>query len=384
MKNKLSRFWNDLPLFWKTYALMMVFATSVVMIGEGAEGLAKTLIRLADLQIKSNVREVLLWLLAIMVSSLLGSWIISRIITGTLTRIQPVVERLAGGDLASRVDAAEADRGDEIGGLSRSFNQMADNVARLLENEHTLIRDISHEMRSPLTRMKMALSLLKRDSISSEPVEPHIAQLEKDIDRLEVMVGQMLEQARLETMAQSGVIKKEFDLAALVQESLEEQAAGAPGKNIGFEGLKSAAYVGNAVLMRRAVDNLIKNALSYTAPGTMVTVRLRSVTDALILEVMDQGPGVPEDKLDEIFRPFYRVDSARARKSGGFGLGLAIARQAAQLHGGQVTAINISAKQKSSNVSGARNFADDLETGLKVTLTLPTSPEICSTTDGQE
>ena len=374
MKSKISRYWNDLSLFWKTYLLSIGLAASVVVIGEGAEGLAKKIISLADLKVKSNVREAILWLTAITVSSLAGGWVISRILTSGLTRIQPVVERLSLGDLASRVDGSETERGDEIGVLGRSFNQMADNVARLLEIERTLIRDISHEMRSPLTRMKMALSLLKQDAEPSEAVEDHIEQLEKDIDRMEAMVGQMLDRARLETMAQAGFEKREFDLAALVRESLAVQSAGMIDKSTDYEGLMAAPYFGSAVLIRRAVDNLIKNALSYTACGSTVTARLRSVSDTLILEVVDRGPGVPEGKLDDIFRPFYRVDSARTRNSGGFGLGLAIARQAAQLHGGQVTAINMLDGHPVSNKPES-GLSECSIIGLKVTLTLPANPK---------
>ena len=365
-KNKARRFWNDLPLFWKTYALSLLLAVSVVVIGEGAEGLAKRIIRLADISITSNVREALLWLTAVIVSSLLGSLIISRIITGALTRIQPVVERWANGDIDSRVNPGDAERGDEIGRLGRSFNKMADNLTRLLESERTLIRDISHEMRSPLTRMKMALVLLKQDACPSAVVEPHIKQLERDVDRMETMVGQMLERVRLETMVQSGLEKTTFDLAAVVNESIVEQSPGATcGRKIRLEGVSSAPYSGNAALIRRAVDNLIKNALNYTAPETTVTVRLRSVADTLILDVLDQGPGVPEAHLDGIFSPFYRVDSARTGNSG-FGLGLTIARQAAQLHGGQVTAVNI--------MDGSPNPAETGQSrGLKVTLVLPVS-----------
>ena len=353
-----------MPLFWKTYALSLGLAVSVVIIGEGAEGLAKKIIRLADLSIKSNVREAFLWLTAIIASSLLGSLIISRIITKALTRIQPVIEQLANGDIDSRINRGDAERGDEIGRLGRSFNKMADNLTRLLESERTLIRDISHEMRSPLTRMKMALVLLRQDAGSSAVVEPHIKQLERDVDRMETMVGQMLERVRLETMEQSGLEKTVFDLAVAVNESIVEHEPGATcGRMIKYEGLSSAAYSGNAALIRRAVNNLIKNALNYTAPETTVTVRLRSVAETLILDVLDHGPGVPEAHLDSIFSPFYRVDSARTGNNG-FGLGLTIARQAAQLHGGQITAVNI--------MDGSSNPAETGQSrGLKVTLVLP-------------
>ncbi|MDL2259518.1 HAMP domain-containing histidine kinase [Deltaproteobacteria bacterium OttesenSCG-928-K17] len=364
LKNKVPRVWNALPLFWKTYALSIILAVSVVFIGEGAEGLAQKAISLADISVKSNVREALLWLIAIIVSSLMGSLIISRVITGALTRIQPVVEHLANGDLDSRINDMDAGRGDEIGSLGRSFNRMADNISRLLESERTLIRDISHEMRSPLTRMKMALALLKQDATPSTIVEPHIEQLERDIDRMESMVGQMLERARLATMDQSGFEKIEFDLVAAVNASIVDHSLGAAdGRKISFQGLSSAAYYGNVTLIRRAVDNLIKNALHYTAPESTVLVRLRSVSETFILDVIDQGPGVPDDHLESIFQPFYRVDSART-SGGGFGLGLSIARQAAQLHGGQVTAINIMGDSPTPSEAGRSR-------GLKVTLTLP-------------
>lgn len=370
MKNMLCRFWTDLSLFWKTYVLALILAASVVMIGEGAEGLAKTFIRLTNFSIKSNIREAVLWLIAIMASSLLGSLIISRIITGALIRIQPVVEQFSSGDLDSRISGAEAGRGDEIGSLSRSFNQMADNVSRLLEIERNLMRDISHELRSPLARMKMALALLKQDAGPSEAVEPHLQQLERDIGRMDSMLGQILDRARLETADGAGGGKAGFDFVPLVKGSIEEQRAGASKeKSIVYKGLEAAPYFGNAALMRRAVDNLIRNALNYTAKGSAVEVGLQVKNDVLILEVKDQGPGVPDDQLEDIFRPFYRVDSARARSCGGFGLGLAIARQAAQLHGGQVMAANIVTEKP--NKDGAAAAPHPSRLGLKVTLILP-------------
>jgi len=362
---KIRRYWNDQPLFWKTFVLLMFLAASVVLIGEGAGYLAENVADLAGRSLSGRVREVLFWFAAILASSLLGSLIISRIITGSLTRIQPVVERLSNGDLDSRIPHAETSRGDEIGRLSRGFNQMADNLSRLLESERTLIRDISHEMRSPLTRLKVALVLLAQDLGPAEPAATRLKQLEKDIDRLELMASQTLERARLETIEQSGFEKTELDLVSLVRASLEEQAPSAANdqKFIRFDGPASAPYFGNAVLLYRAAANLIKNALRHTAAGSTVLVQLRSSAGVIIFEVIDQGPGVPDEHLEDIFRPFYQVDSARAGNSGGFGLGLALARQAAQLHGGQIKAVNASA-------SGATR-------GLKVSLTLPVALAGC-------
>jgi two-component system sensor histidine kinase CpxA len=359
---KKNRIWNNLPLFWKTFALSTLLAASVALIGEGAEDLVKKITGQAGLPLVGRLGEPLLWLLAIILSSLLGSLFISRVITGTLTRIQPVVERLSRGALDSRINRADAGRGDEIGLLSRSFNQMADNISRLLESERTLIRDISHEMRSPLARMKVALALLRREAGPAEPTAVPLEQLERDIDRLELMVNRNLERARMETIEQSGLEKSEFDLAALVAAGIEEQASGAAGdhKSISFEGPDAAPYCGHAVLLDRALANMLKNALSHTARHGTVSVRLRAVAGAFIVEVVDQGPGVPEEHLEDIFRPFYRVAAAREDHGGGFGLGLAIARQAAQLHGGQVTAVNVAA--------GGPNR------GLKVALTLPAAP----------
>ena len=362
MKRKLRLFWNGLPLFWKTFVLSMTLAVSVVIIGEVPEDLIEDLFEDLKVPISSNLQEAALWLIAIVASSLAGSLVLSRIVTGALTRIQPVIEHLSEGELDSRVTGPDLERGDEIGSLGRSFNKMADSLSALLESEQTLIRDISHEMRSPLTRMKMALALLAQDlGEPSEAVDSYIKQIEKDIDRMENMVGQMLERARLEGMGNSGLEKNMFDLTGLVETCVADHSlnASAGDKRILVERSEGVTYWGNEMLLRRALDNLIKNALHYTAAGTAVTVHLHSAPGFLMLAVSDHGPGIPEDHLENIFRPFYRVDSARDRNSGGFGLGLAIARQAAELHGGHLTAANI--QPDDSGRPG----------GLKMTLALP-------------
>ncbi|MDR1085852.1 MAG: HAMP domain-containing histidine kinase [Deltaproteobacteria bacterium] len=363
---KLLLFWRNLSIFWKTYTLSLMLSVSVTVIGEGAEDIVVALLRRSHLILNSRISENLLWVTAILFSSLLGSLIISRIITGTLLRIQPAVERLAKGELDSRIKDIDTQRGDELGSLSRSFNGMADSFERSLNSERTLIRDLSHEMRSPLARMKISLALLKRDYGWEENPGSLVRQLEKDLDRMELMVGQMLERARLDAVERSGFEQSDFDLAQMASESVQDhlQIAKSEKKTVLLAGLNTAPYRGNAHLLKRALDNMVKNALHYTPPDSSVTVSLRSVPRAVILEVIDQGPGVPPERLSDIFRPFYRVDPARSRSSGGFGLGLAIARQAVQLHGGQISAVNILAGKTDPG-------GPDPVIGLKVALTLP-------------
>jgi two-component system sensor histidine kinase CpxA len=343
----------------------MALATSVALLGEGAEGLAMELVRMAGIGLEPGAAEALLWLIVIVLTSLLGSLVISRIIAGPLTRIQPTVESLSRGELCSRIVGADAKRGDEIGSLARSFNKMAGNMSRLFEIERALLRDISHEMRSPLARMKMAMALARRDLANSGKADGSLAQLGKDIGRLELMIGEMLERARLETASQSGLEKELFDFSALVLGSLEAQTPGAAnGAKTTFEGPGSAVYLGNAGLIRRAVDNMVKNALQHTAPLSTVAVRLRVSPESLVLDVIDHGPGVPGAQLESIFQPFFRLDSARTNGGDGFGLGLAITRQAAQLHGGQVTAVNVVPQVPAPG-------RPERSQGLKVTLVLP-------------
>lgn len=363
---KLSTFWNDLSIFWKTFILSMCLACSVVFIGEGSDDLVDSLFKHLGLPSNDDFFESLLWLIAIIISSLGGSFILSRLTTGALTQLHAMALKLAGGDMSCRLKGPDLKRGDEIGDLARSFNHMADSISSHFDSERRLIRDISHELRSPLGRMKMSLALLERkvEMLPKETADEYLGQLSKDVERMENMVTQMLDQARMERQSRSGLEKNNLDLRRLLSGSIEELAfkAGEENKRILLKAPMEVPFPGNEGILKQAVDNLLKNALTYTGPGGTVTVTISAGVKRLLIEVCDQGPGVSENLLNDIFTPFFRGDPARSPDGGGFGLGLAIAWQAVQMHSGWLEAANI------IDEAG-------LTRGLKMTMFLPLTAE---------
>ncbi|MDR1045483.1 MAG: HAMP domain-containing histidine kinase [Candidatus Adiutrix sp.] len=342
----------------------MLLASSVVLIGEGVEDLARDFFRSSGLPGRSRHREAWLWLFAIVASSLGGSLILSRVITRPLSQLHSMATEVAGGNLNCRMGEASARRGDEIGYLSRSFNRMANTLVKLLDNERRLIRDISHELRSPLGRMKMALAVIDQQSRlgSAAGFRPYWRQLEKDVERMEEMLTQMLDQVRLESSRQTGLVRENFDLAGLVGLSVDEFKfeAGEENKKIEIYSSGDPYFYGHRLILKRGLDNMLKNALRCAPADSTVRVGLRQNDSETVLEVEDQGPGVAEALLEKIFEPFFRADQSREINSGGFGLGLTIVRQTAQIHGGRAGAVNL--------LDGAGRHL-----GFKVFMSLPRS-----------
>lgn len=362
-----KRFWRK-SFFWRTYLLSVALVSAVVFLGEAAEDAAEFIIDRLGLPLNDLQTEIIAWLVVIVPATLGGSYILSRLVTRALTGLKEAAESLASGRLEARADGAMLKREDEIGDLSRSFNHMADSLTGLLANERRLIRDISHEIRSPLARLRMAVTLCERKVTSPAPLEsvPYLEQMDKDIQFLDDLVGELLEQSRLDGLnSSSGEAalygRQEVDLRGLVDEAVRSFSPWAVSEQLSIDKQLPAEAViinGTSQLLRRIIDNLIKNALHYTKPRTAVSVRLAAGPEGAILEIADQGPGLSAEHLAGIFRPFYRVDDSRSRASGGFGLGLAIVRQAAELHGGTVTAENRS------------------EGGLRVRVTLPVAKTV--------
>ncbi|MDR1164437.1 MAG: HAMP domain-containing histidine kinase [Deltaproteobacteria bacterium] len=322
----------------------------------------------------SGFWEFSLWVFVIVFSTLVGSLVIARIISAPISRMGPMVERLSNGELDSRIDDRDTRRGDEFGALSRLFNQMAANIARLFENERSLLRDISHDLRSPLTRAKIALSLIRRNSARLETIEKSLTQLEKDIDRADYMIGELLERARMLTQTDTDFKKQLFDFAYIAKESVADLSFETSTKTkIIYEGLDSAPYYGNHSLIRRAIANILRNSLNHAPSGSAITARLWRVSGVLIFEVTDEGPGVPTEYLRNIFLPFFRISASGCPRGRGFGLGLNIVEQAARLHGGKAIATNL--PPKSHHI--ARGL---LAGGLKVSLILPIMSDTSDTT----
>jgi signal transduction histidine kinase len=268
-----------------------------------------------------------LWLIGAIV--LLCYWL-ARHLTEPVRRLQKAVERFGQGDLSTRFETA---RRDELGDLARTFDRMADRIQTLLAAERRLLLDISHELRSPLARLGVAVELAR----SGEDREGALDRIQKEADRLNSLVGELLQVTRAEGDP-SSLRFEPVRLDDLVRDIVETNRieATARGTDLQLE-IKAAAEIrGEPELLRRAVENVIRNAIRHAPGGTAVEVMVigRSVL------VRDYGPGVPEAALERIFDPFYRVENDRNRTSGGAGLGLAIARRAVELHKGTIRARN--------------------------------------------
>ena len=284
----------------------------------------------------------MLHLLTIILTGGLFCYWLARYLTSPVTKLRAATKELAKGNLSARVLPTLGSRRDELTLLAADFDEMAEKIQSLVDSQRRLLGDISHELRSPLARLNVALELARQRSGAEATSALERIQLEAEI--LNEMIGQLLALTRLESGAEQ-IRKTEFDLGALVGGIVQDAAFEARGRNrsVKLKAPERCAIVGNEQLLRSAIENVVRNAVQYTAEGTEVEVKLTcgEPGDATIT-VRDHGAGVPENALTEIFRPFYRVDEARAREAGGVGLGLAIADRAARLHRGTVKAANLS------------------------------------------
>ena len=255
-------------------------------------------------------------------------------LTSPVRRLRSVVDCFGRGDFSAR---APANRKDELGELARSFNEMAGRIQTLLAAERRLLLDISHELRSPLARLGVAVELAR----SGEDRDHMLDRIQKEADRLNELVAELLQVTRAESdpsMQKADSVHLDELLADLVYDSLLE--AKTKDCALLLKAPVAAVVSGDEELIRRALENVIRNAIRYAPQGTAVDIELNKFADRAVVAVRDHGPGVPEDALSRIFDPFYRVDTDRNRASGGLGLGLAIARRAVQLHKGNLSAQN--------------------------------------------
>lgn len=286
------------------------------------------------------IPETLPWrLLAFVVVTGLVSVALARYLTRPIRSLRGAAQKLAKGDLDVRVSGELVGADSETLALGEEMDRMAERIQELLASQRRLLRDVSHELRSPLARLNLALELVRRQS--PEKAKPALDRIERESERLAEMIGELLTLSRLE--AGEPIERPEtVDVSELASEIVAD---------VGFEaeqkGAKVDAHIepgldvtGNPELLRRAIENVLRNALRFTEPGSEVRVDLSGNDGKLALSVRDHGPGVPESALDEIWKPFYRVSDDRARKTGGAGIGLAITHGAVAAHGGTVAARN--------------------------------------------
>jgi signal transduction histidine kinase len=271
-------------------------------------------------------------------------------LTSPVRALQRAVERFGSGDLAARVNFTRA---DELGQLARTFDQMADRIETLVGAERRLLLDISHELRSPLARLGVAIELAR----TGEDLDSHLNRIQKESDRLNALVGQLLQVTRAEGDPAS-LRQNPLRLDELVVQLAEDARleAASRGCRIELAECRPVTVTGDPELLRRAVENVIRNAIRYAPHDSAVEIGLASDGGRARITVRDSGPGVPEESLERIFDAFYRVDTDRNRASGGIGLGLSIARRAIHLHHGAIRARNA-------------------KPGLELELELPVAPE---------
>jgi two-component system sensor histidine kinase CpxA len=223
------------------------------------------------------------------------------------------------------------------------FNHMAERLESLVAAQKLLLRDVSHELRSPLARLSVALELAREDA--GEQMTGHLDRIERESLRLNQLIGQLLTLSSLEAMEGAEHFER-VSLNQLIEQMIPDADYEAHQRqsSVAFHADSEVVVDGQRELLYRAIENVVRNAIRYTEPGTEVEIRLAKAQEnghrLAMLEISDRGPGIPEGEIDSIFRPFYRVDQARSPHTGGFGVGLAIAERSVKLHHGEVKAFN--------------------------------------------
>lgn len=271
-------------------------------------------------------------------------WVVSPIRHLTAT-----VERFGRGDLSARWHTR---RRDEIGYLARAFNETAERLQRLLTSERRLLADVSHELRSPLARLKFAVRLAR----SHPDQDAALNRIERDVDRIATMVSELVEITRAEGDPEARKFEI-IDLKQVVNDIVGEERIDAELRECRLQvsGRLERPLLGDPELLRRAIANVLRNAIRYSPSHAAVEVTLAETADTSLVEIRDHGPGVSDELLSQIFKPFFRVEDSRDTSSGGIGLGLSIAMRAVQVHQGTIT-------------------AENAKPGLKVQIMLPRQP----------
>jgi two-component system OmpR family sensor kinase len=286
-------------------------------------------------------------------------------LTHPINRLRGGLDRLAHGELAVRLKPAMGRRRDEIADLAGDFDTMAERLQQLVGARDRLLHDVSHELRSPLARLNMAVGLARQTpSPTPERVEETLTRIEHETARLDVLVGELLTLARVESgdPRLDGYFEVEGMVRTVAADARFEAEASGVKVRTNVDGSApsgpSHTVKGDAELMRRAIENIVRNALRFSARGQIVEIDVTpdEAARCFVVRIADEGPGVPPEGLSEMFEPFARLHAAQSGQ--GYGLGLAIARRTVQAHGGTITAHNRS------------------ERGLEVEVRLPFGPPV--------
>jgi len=279
---------------------------------------------------------------------------LARNITLPVRRIGAASQQLATGELTTRVADAFPGRRDELGRLGREFDAMAAQIEALVTSQRRLLRDVSHELRSPLARLSIAAGLARRDA--SPSASAHLDRVEEEAERLNRLIGQLLALARLDAVVEPSR-QTVFDLSEVIDEIAADGdfEARATGRAVRIVATERCLIRGMPELMRSAIENVVRNGIRHTPRGSHVDIALRISSQAGgrrgVISVRDHGNGVPAEAVPRLFEPFYRIPGHSNTE--GAGLGLAIAQRAVQLHRGAMSTMN------------------SMEGGLEITISVP-------------
>ncbi len=326
----------------------------------GKDGKTRQLVALSrtHARLRPQTREKILLvvqgLLSLLFIGLIGWWV-ARSVAKPVEALRDATRRMTAGELSARVGAQGGATPTELGQLARDFDAMAERIEALVAHDRGVLQDLSHELRSPLARLHLILDFAQRSGDAAE-AEAYFRQAEQEIGRLDRMTGEMLALSRLEG-GLPGMNQEPVPLDELLRDCVRQAELEARSRGVGLELLHSvpATVLGSAMLLERALDNLIANAIKFSPAGSAVELSLWSAPGAVELCIRDHGPGVPEAELEAMFRPFYR--GSNAVRAEGHGLGLAIVKRVMKVHGGEIQA---------QNAAGG---------GLEVRLRLPAVPK---------
>jgi two-component system sensor histidine kinase CpxA len=272
-------------------------------------------------------------------------YLLARSFSTPLARLRRISRQIADGNLSARIGDSLGKPGNEIGDLARDFDHMAERMEGLVNGQKRLLLDISHELRSPLARLNLALELARKRFQAED--DGNLARIARESERLNTLIGQLLTLTRSDafTVDAAAPPVKLADLLLEIAEDVDFETRPLH-KGVAITALEPAQVAGSRELLRQAIENIVRNGAAYTRPDSRVEIVLatregqKTGTREAVIRVRDYGPGVPEEKLGHLTEPFFRVAEARDRNSGGVGMGLAIAAEAVQQHGGTLQFTN--------------------------------------------
>jgi two-component system OmpR family sensor kinase len=276
-----------------------------------------------------------------LVASLLFSAALAWYLTRPVRHLRQASQSLAEGELGTRVTPLIGRRRDEIADLGRDFDHMAARLQASASAQMRLLHDVSHELRSPLARLRVAIGLARQQP---DRMAAALDRIERESERLAELVGQVLTLSRLEAGV-SGAPEEYVDLAQLLDTVVEDARfeAESSGRRVSLDAAGEVIVKARAELLRRAFENVVRNGVKYTAPDTTVEVHMQRSDDdkSVRVSICDRGPGIPESDLEAVFKPFFRAAGTDTSDAGGgYGLGLAIAKRAVEAHAGRIHAEN--------------------------------------------